>query len=137
MVAGLLVWYLLYYQLRVSFNVWLSIAAVCWAIVGKALDTYSTYALFQLKPLFDELGLTLPVVETNPLHPEFPTLQELIFSWVTLLEVLAWVASFFGPPMGFFLGLAHLAAAFNNWMYRRSALSTLKGFRDSAQPLQA
>jgi len=133
---GLLIWYLMYYRWQVSFNVWISVGAVCWAIVGKALDTFTTHALFRLRPLLHSRGLDFPFVETNPFLPPHPTLRQLIFSWPSLLEFLSWVASFLGPPIGFFMGFAHMAAAFNNWMYRRTALASLKASGNPAEAQQ-
>ena len=127
--TGLAIWYFLFHLQRISFNIWLSLIALALAIAGWMFDTFNTHALFQLKPRFDQKGLDFPVVEANPHLPDFPTLQEQIFSWPTLLEVLFWVGSFYIPPLGFFLGLAHLAAAFSNWQYKRRLQSLLQDFK--------
>ena len=88
-------------------------------VLGWMTDAISTWLCVRLAPRFEARDLAFPIIETNPLLSNRPTLFEQLFNVTTLFAVAGATMSWFAPGLGLALGGLQIGVGINNLRQRK------------------
>ncbi len=96
-----------------------SVMGVSLYVLGFLVDAVSTWLCLRLVPRFEARELSYPLIETNPLLSNHPTLFEQLFNATTLFAVAGATMSWFAPGLGLALGGLQIGVGINNLRQRK------------------
>lgn len=97
----------------------LSVLGVSLYVIGFLVDGVSTWLCLRLVPRFEARDLSYPLIETNPVMNNHPTLFEQLFNVTTLFAVAGATMSWFAPGLGLALGGLQVGVGINNLRQRK------------------
>lgn len=91
-----------------------ALAAIFLHLAGMAFDYYSTYAFLRFRPQYESQGLDFPCREGNIFLSHASCPVQLVFSFPTLVSLLAISLIWFLPGIGFGMGVGRLLIGASN-----------------------
>ena len=96
-----------------------SVLGVSLYVIGFMTDAVSTWLCLRLVPRFEDRDLIYPLIETNPVMSNHPTLSEQLFNVTTLFAIAGATMSWFAPGLGLALGGLQMGVGINNLRQRK------------------
>lgn len=88
-------------------------------LIGLMVDITSTWLCLRVGSKFDERNLDFPIIETNPVLCNRPTLSELLFSPATAFGAFAVMVSWIFPGAGIATGALQIGVGISNLRHRK------------------
>lgn len=103
-------------------------------LIGLMVDILSTWLCLLMGSKFDARNLDFPIIETNPVLSNRPTLSELLFSPATVLRTFAVAVSWIFPGAGIATGAIQIGAGVNNLRQRKRLQLQLSLYDEVEKP---